>query len=122
MFGNWSLLYDETTKPYFSEIFNQITKETEKGKEITPHRSLLFNAFKSLPLEQVKVVVLGQDPYPTQGVANGLAFAVNSTVSVPHSLNNIFKELSSDFQTTQQPDKTLLPWAKQGFRIVQENL
>jgi uracil-DNA glycosylase len=118
MFGNWSLLYDEMKKGYFAAIFNHIREEISKGKTIAPPVSNIFNIFKTVPFEQVKVVILGQDPYPTEGAANGLAFAVNESVAVPRSLSNIFKEVMADLQLQKQPDKTLLSWTEQGVVLL----
>lgn len=98
------------------EILNNIQEQTEK--EITPCGNNILRAFKLIAFEDVKVVILGQDPYPTKNVANGLAFAVNSENKIPSSLRNIFKELNSDLNNKNLPDRNLLSWAEQGVLLL----
>ena len=93
--------------------------EKDSGKVIFPHSSLWFNALNSTPLDQVKVVILGQDPYPTPGHAHGLCFSVMPEVKpIPKSLINIFKELDDDLGIKNQKGN-LQNWAESGRVIAQ---
>ena len=90
-----AVLSKEFTKPYFQQITGFLKQEKAAGKTIYPAGGNIFNAFNTTPLDKVKVVILGQDPYHGMGQAHGLSFSVPKGVGVPPSLVNIFKELST---------------------------
>lgn len=90
------VLVDEFQKPYFSEIKEFLTKEKNVGKIIFPEGKNIFNAFNTTPFNEVKVVILWQDPYHGTGEAHGLCFSVQEGIKLPPSLKNIFKELNTD--------------------------
>lgn len=116
----WDELKDETEKPYFKKILSFLKSEM-RHKEIAPSKDFIFRAFSLIEYKDVKVVILGQDPYPTKGHANGLAFAVNEGVKTPKSLANIFKEIESD--TGKKPSKNdLLGWVDQGVFLLNTSL
>lgn len=108
----------EFSKPYFKELKLFLDKESAIGKVIYPAQHLLFNAFEQCSFEELKVVIIGQDPYHGVGQANGLAFSVNEGQKIPPSLRNIFKELNQDvgFQIPSHGDLTT--WAKQGILLL----
>ena len=89
-------LSSELKKSYLDELWNFLNKEKLKDRIIYPTEENIFSSLKLTPLNKTKVVILGQDPYHGPGQANGLAFSVNKEVSIPPSLNNIFKEVSDD--------------------------
>ena len=91
-----SALRDEFEQPYMRELGDFLRREKASGKVIYPPGPLIFNALNSTPLEQVRVVILGQDPYHGPGQAHGLCFSVQPGVAPPPSLQNIFKELKRD--------------------------
>jgi uracil-DNA glycosylase len=112
-------LEEEFTQPYMQELKNFLLKEKELGKNILPKASLWFNALNSTPLDKVKVVVLGQDPYPTVGHAHGLCFSVLPEVKpLPKSLLNINKELYDDLGIDNSHTGYLQPWAEQGVLLL----
>jgi uracil-DNA glycosylase len=113
------VLKDEFTKPYFQEIVDFLQTEKAAGKIIYPPGSQIFNAFNETPFDELKVVILGQDPYHGAGQAHGLSFSVCKGVKPPPSLANIFKELKSDIGI-QMPDNfgDLTAWAKQGILLL----
>lgn len=87
--------------------------------EIFPPKNQVFNAFKLCLLNKIKVVVIGQDPYPTKGHANGLAFSVNEGVNIPSSLRNIFNQIQEDYPEWKKPKYgDLTHWAKQGVLLL----
>ncbi len=90
-------------------------------KSILPSSGKIFNALSLTPLNDVKVVILGQDPYPTLGYANGLAFSVSPGVDLPRSLQNIFKELETDLGI-KRSNGDLTDWAKQGVLLLNTSL
>lgn len=101
------------------KIIDQIMEEVKAGEEILPPLDHLFEALNKTPLDAVKVVILGQDPYPTPGHAHGLAFSVQPDVNpIPRSLQNIFRELESDLGCPQPPNGCLEPWARQGVLLL----
>ena len=110
---------DEFAKPYMQQLANFLEQEEVAGKTILPPKDLRFLALESTPLEQVKVVILGQDPYPTLGHAHGLSFSVLPSVKpVPRSLNNIHKEMLTDLAINNKDLGYLLAWAKQGVLLL----
>ncbi|NLM73777.1 MAG: uracil-DNA glycosylase [Clostridiaceae bacterium] len=118
MFGNgWdSLLKDECSKEYFLELQKWIEGEY-RTKSILPPQNEIFNAFKYTDYENVKCLVLGQDPYPTKGFAHGLAFSAKG-LTIPQSLKNIFKELESDLGCFVPNNGYLKKWADQGVLLL----
>lgn len=118
MFGaSWSkFLNEEIDRDYFQKLIKFLEEETKTHK-IAPSGNF-FRALTLTSYEHVKVVILGQDPYPSKGHANGLAFAVNDGVETPRSLANIFKELSDDLKVETPTDNSLLGWADQGVLLL----
>ena len=89
------------------------------GVTVFPPQKDIFNAFAYTPFDKLKVVILGQDPYQTPGFAMGLSFSVNVGIEIPRSLQNIYKELSTDIPGFQAPDHgNLIPWARQGVLLL----
>lgn len=114
-----SFFRKEKKQPYFIKIFNFIKKEKKQGKIIFPDQKNIFTAFKLTEFKNIKVVVLGQDPYSGLNQAHGLSFSVLSDTKIPPSLNNIFKELSNNFIDFKKPKNgCLIPWAKQGILLL----
>lgn len=111
-----SFLKSEFEKPYFKELSNFLHSEYE-NKVIFPPKKLVFSAFTT-DLNDVKVVILGQDPYHTPGAAEGLAFSVPSSQPIPPSLINIYKEIDSDIGHHKNPSGSLRNWQKQGVLLL----
>ena len=117
MHESWKeLLQTEFEKPYFKELSAFLHEEYEK-KTIYPKKSLVFSAFAT-DLNDVKVVILGQDPYHTPGAAEGLAFSVPSSEPIPPSLINIYKEINNDIGHHENPTGSLRNWQKQGVLLL----
>lgn len=110
-------LSDEFDKAYYNELV-LFLREEDRLHTIYPPKQDRFNAYNMTPLEKVKVVILGQDPYHGKGQAHGLAFSVSAGVVHPPSLKNIFKELRDDAGCPIPKDGTLMPWAKQGVFLL----
>jgi uracil-DNA glycosylase len=109
----------EFTKPYMLALSEFLQAETAAGKQILPPEQQRFNALQSTPLEQVTVVILGQDPYPTPGHAHGLAFSVQPDVTpLPRSLLNINRELQDDLGIDNRHTGCLQAWAEQGVLLL----
>ena len=119
MIGNkWDdLLNEEYNKQYFKELLNFV-KEEYKTKTIYPKQNEVFNAFRYTDFSDLKVVILGQDPYHGPNQAEGLSFSVSNEVLKPPSLQNIFKELESDLGIQFPKSNSLKPWAKQGVLLL----
>ncbi|MBE6501990.1 MAG: uracil-DNA glycosylase [Methanobrevibacter thaueri] len=119
MIGNdWdSVLEDEFKKDYFLKIKEFVIEEYET-KTIYPPRDEIFNAFKFTPLENVKVVILGQDPYHEAGQAHGLAFSTPDGRPIPRSLKNIFKEINEEYDYPIPESGRLEKWAEQGVFLL----
>ncbi len=115
-------LKEEFAKPYFGEITQHLKLERSQGKTIYPPGSLIFNAFNNTPLEHIKVVILGQDPYHGAGQSHGLCFSVADGVPAPPSLVNIFKELHSDIGFRIPRGGNLTHWAQQGVFLLNASL
>lgn len=111
-------LRDEFEKPYFSSLVRFLHDEKDAGKVIYPPGSLIFKAFELTPLPEVKVVILGQDPYHGPRQAMGLSFSVPSDVPAPPSLKNIFKEIQTDLGITMSGNPDLQAWARQGVLLL----
>tara|TARA_Y100000994_G_scaffold98027_1_gene81089 strand:- start:1196 stop:1858 length:663 start_codon:yes stop_codon:yes gene_type:complete len=115
---SWKQRLDtEFQKPYFSNLVSFITKEFSE-KSIYPSGSLIFNAFNNCSFDDVKVVILGQDPYHGEGQAHGLSFSVPDGVKKPPSLKNIFKEIEYDLGIEAPDSGNLLRWANQGVLLL----
>lgn len=112
------VLAKEKQEPYFKAIMHFINDELKAGKRIYPPTQCIFNAFKLTPFEDVKVVIIGQDPYHGFGQAHGLCFSVREGVKPPPSLVNIFQELSSDLGITKPQHGCLEKWARQGVLLL----
>ncbi len=119
MIGNsWDeYLKDEYLKEYFVKLLSFVNEEY-KINTIYPPKNEIFNAFRYTPYEDVKVVILGQDPYHGEGQAQGLSFSVRDTVLKPPSLQNIFKELEEDLGIPFPKHNSLIPWTKQGVMLL----
>ena len=118
MHESWKrLLADEFTKPYFKELIAFV--RAERGSHVVfPPPSQVFEALKLTPFDEVRVLVLGQDPYHNAGQAHGLSFSVPVGVAVPPSLQNIFKELSDDVGFNPPGHGCLTHWAEQGVLLL----
>ncbi|HYD93506.1 MAG TPA: uracil-DNA glycosylase [Candidatus Paceibacterota bacterium] len=115
-------LEKEFGESYFSELASFVRDEYQKAT-VYPAPKAIFRAFELCPFDQVKVVILGQDPYHGQGQANGLSFAVNEGVTLPPSLRNIFKELEDDLgQPLKNRSGDLSRWARQGVLLLNATL
>lgn len=112
------LLQQEQAQPYLQEIQHFIAKERAAGKVIYPVETDVFSAFDDTPLADIKVVILGQDPYHGPHQAHGLSFSVLPGVKVPPSLRNVYKELASDVDFTVPEHGYLTAWAKQGVLML----
>ena len=111
-------LLPEFDKKYMQALKVFLQSEKDQGKDIFPHSSLWFNALNSTPLDKIKVVILGQDPYPTPGHAHGLCFSVTPDVKpIPKSLINIYKELKEDLNI-ENTNGNLQSWAEQGVLLL----
>ncbi len=111
-----SLLEEETRKPYYRDLLKAVRWEREENT-IYPPEPDVFNAFRMTPLNEVQVVILGQDPYHGPGQAHGLSFS--SLKRIPPSLHNIFKEVRTDFAPDFNPQHgDLTGWAKQGVLLL----
>lgn len=112
-------LNSEFEQPYMQELKAFLLQEKAQGKSILPPSSEWFNALNSTPFDTVKVVILGQDPYPTLGHAHGLCFSALPEVKpLPKSLVNINKELMDDVQIDNSHSAYLQPWAEQGVLLL----
>jgi len=111
-------LSSEFEQPYFDNIKQRLFVAKNSGLLIYPPVGLIFNAFKLTPLDKVKVVIIGQDPYHGPGEAMGLSFSVPKGVRIPPSLRNIFKELHADTGVAIPNHGDLTPWAEQGVLLL----
>lgn len=117
-----SLFFDEIQKPYFIDLMKAVDEEY-KNYTCFPPKELLFAAFNSCSFEDLKVVIIGQDPYHGEGEANGLCFSVNDDIAIPPSLRNIFKEINQDLDTVFLPSSgNLERWSKQGILLLNASL
>lgn len=114
-------LKTEFDKEYFAKLADFVKSEYQHHR-IYPPGGQIFNAFDFCPLDQVKVVIIGQDPYHGAGQANGLCFSVAEGVRMPPSLVNIFKELKTDLGVDLPPHGSLERWAKQGVLLLNATL
>lgn len=111
----------EFGKDYFKQLV-EFVKQEYISKTIYPQGKQIFRAFNETPFNKVKVIILGQDPYHTPGVANGLAFSANPDQRVPPSLKNIFKELKNDLDIEAPDNPDLTKWAKEGVLLLNATL
>lgn len=112
-------LSEEKAQPYFKQILQHVEQERAAGKQIFPPQQDVFNAFRYTEFNQVKVVILGQDPYHGPGQAHGLCFSVLPGVKTPPSLVNMYKELANDIPQFHIPDHGhLTGWAEQGVLLL----
>jgi len=113
------LLKEEARKPYYRALDAFLDKERADGQTILPVRKDIFNALASTSYDQVRVLLVGQDPYPTPGHAHGLCFSVQPTVRpLPFSLRNVFRELQDDVGCRIPNNGYLEPWARQGVLML----
>ena len=111
-------LQDEFVKPYYQKL-RRFLKEEYANYTIYPPAADIYNAFRLTPLNSVKVVILGQDPYINKGEAHGLAFSVNKGAKIPPSLQNIYRAIHNDTGCEMsETDGCLLPWARQGVFLL----
>lgn len=114
-----NVLKEEFDKPYFRDLVDFLHKEKSEGKVIYPPGPKIFRAFDLTPFDQVRVVILGQDPYHGPGQAEGLSFSVPHGIKLPPSLQNIYKEIESDTGiSTTGRDGSLIHWAEQGVFLL----
>ncbi|MEK7613924.1 MAG: uracil-DNA glycosylase [Patescibacteria group bacterium] len=116
-----TLLEEEFQKPYFVSLRDAVRAEYLTGT-VFPHPTKLFRAFEFVKPNEVRVVILGQDPYHTPGVADGLAFSTLSQNKIPPSLQNIFKEIESEFSFQCEKNPDLSRWATQGVLLLNASL
>lgn len=119
----WSqVLADEKQKPYFQQVMQTVREARRSGKVIFPPHDEMFNALTLTPFADIKVVILGQDPYHGPGQAHGLSFSVKHGVKAPPSLQNIFKEIKADLGLPIPKHGCLESWAKQGVLLLNASL
>lgn len=121
--SSWlEVLGEEFEKPYMQELKQFLQAEKRAGKVVYPSGDNIFNALNTTPLDQVKVVILGQDPYHGPGQAHGLCFSVQPGVPFPPSLQNIFKEIQQDLGIPAPAHGCLQAWAEQGVLLLNATL
>lgn len=116
------LLKEEISLPYIQELKSFLEQEEKAKKTIYPPEPLIFHAFAQTPYAEVKVVIMGQDPYHGPGQAHGMSFSVPCGIPPPPSLKNIFKELKEDLHISAPETGCLSPWAKQGVLLLNATL
>ena len=120
---SWKVqLAGEFEQPYFKELVAFLKSEKEQNQQVFPPGQKIFAAFDNTPFSEVKVVIIGQDPYHGEGQANGLCFSVSPGIRVPPSLNNIYKELHRDLAISIPSNGDLSPWSKQGVLLLNATL
>lgn len=120
--SSWrEILTKEFSQPYFKDLIENIQREYQTNI-IYPDLKNIFNAFTLCPFTEVKVVILGQDPYHGAGQAQGLAFSVPENIKIPPSLQNIYKEIKSDLNKKIPATGNLEHWAKQGVLLLNTTL
>lgn len=116
-------LQQEFEKPYMKALKSFLLDEKQKGFTVYPKNADIFNAFNHTPLNKVKVIILGQDPYHGVGQAHGLSFSVQKGIAIPPSLKNIYKELAQEFPNFKTPNHgNLTSWADQGVLLLNATL
>lgn len=117
--SSWAtVLKDELSQPYFNDIIDFIEKEQTSGKKIYPSDENIFKAFNNTPFDNVKVVILGQDPYHNPNEAMGLSFSVPKSIKTPPSLKNIYKELADDLDIPIASFGDLTKWSNEGVFLL----
>lgn len=116
------VLSGEFEKEYFRKLTDFVRAEYKSGKTIYPKPQNIFNAFNLCPLSDVKVVIIGQDPYHEPGQAHGLCFSVENGIDLPPSLVNIYKEIESDIGHKSKTNGDLSYWARQGVLLLNSTL
>ncbi len=116
------VLREEFDQPYMKQLQAFLAREIQEGHTIYPPGHLIFNALCQTPFDEVKVVIVGQDPYHGEGQAHGLSFSVPKGVTPPPSLQNIFKEIVEDVKISMAQQGNLLSWAKQGILLLNATL
>ena len=111
-------LAGEFEKPYFASLVRFLHAERQAGRRVFPPGSQIFRAFELTPVNDVKVVILGQDPYHGPGQAHGLSFSVPENIPAPPSLKNIFKEIETDLGVSMSGYPNLENWARQGVLLL----
>jgi uracil-DNA glycosylase len=117
-----AMIGQEFDKPYMQGLRAFLKQEKVAGKTIFPPGPLIFNAFNHTPFEQVRVVIIGQDPYHGPNQAHGLSFSVPAGIALPPSLMNIYKEIESDLNIKMSGSGDLTPWAEQGVLLLNATL
>jgi uracil-DNA glycosylase len=121
--ADWlKVIGDEFDKPYMAKLKEFLQQEKAAGKVIYPKGAEIFNALDNTPFKDVKVVILGQDPYHGPNQAHGLSFSVRKGVRLPPSLMNIYKEIESDLHIKMPQSGDLTAWAKQGVLLLNATL
>ena len=121
--GYWQqFLRKEATKDYFLKLDKFLDIEQNNGKKTYPPSNEIFTAFSLTPFENIKCVILGQDPYFLEGLAHGLAFSVKKGIPAPRSLVNIYKEMNSDLNLSRPEGGNLSKWADQGVFLLNSAL
>ena len=115
-------LEEEFKKPYMAELKGFLEKEYLDGKIVYPPKPQIFQAFFKTPFKEVKVVIVGQDPYHGAGQAHGLSFSIQESQKLPPSLKNIYKELKADLGIEMAKTGNLTAWAKQGVLLLNATL
>ncbi len=114
----FNIIYKDFNKPYFKTIFKYLS-ENKKKTNIYPQQNKIFYALKKIKFKQIKIVIIGQDPYCTPNTANGIAFSVNNNTIITSSLKNIFQEIKNDIKITKNEKITdLSQWIEQGMLLI----
>lgn len=116
-----TFLNEERVKDYYIKLKSSVMEDSKKHN-VFPPKNQIYNAFKLTPLNEVKVAIIGQDPYHEKGQAHGLAFSVCDGVKLPPSLKNIYKEIESEYGYKMSDCGNLTKWAKQGVLLLNSSL
>ena len=121
--GNWEDFLPNETIELAKKLYEKTQQERNNGRILYPPQDLIFRAFNGINPEDVKVVIVGQDPYHEEGQANGLSFSVNKGCKLPPSLQNIYRELAIEFGWETSPEHgDLTAWEKQGVLLLNSTL
>ena len=116
---SWNeLIGRESQKPYYAEVLTPFVEQEYASGEVYPEKNNIFRAFELTPLQNVKAVILGQDPYHEPGQAHGLAFSVPDGIAIPPSLRNIYEEIRTEYGYEPPTSGNLESWAKQGVLLL----
>lgn len=119
--GDWNILFkDFVNSPYFESLLNKLIEQTKSEEGLTPKIPQIFRAFYESPLKNLKIVIIGQDPYPQKNVADGIAFSSSNTNTIPPSLKIIFDEIQKTVYNNDEytRDPNLERWSKQGILLL----